>query len=63
MMKSTQHNCITCGDLLTKENWYSSFVDKHHYKCKTCYDIRREENRIKQKSKENNLESKKDDII
>ena len=43
----TDKECISCSVPLTKDNWYESFVDKKHYKCKTCYDIRRVENRIK----------------
>jgi len=39
--------CISCSVPLTQDNWYESFVAKKHYKCKTCYDIRRVENRIK----------------
>lgn len=26
-------------------NWYPSFVQKHHYKCRDCYDARRRYNR------------------
>jgi len=51
-MHLTEHNCITCGELLTEENWYLSFVDKRMYKCKTCYDQRRIENRRKKEIKE-----------
>ena len=43
----TDKNCISCSVPLTEDNWYASFVDKKHYKCKTCYDIRRVENRVK----------------
>ena len=43
----TDKECISCSVPLTKDNWYESFVAKKHYKCKTCYDIRRVENRIK----------------
>jgi hypothetical protein len=43
----TDKECISCSVPLTKDNWYDSFVAKKHYKCKTCYDIRRVENRIK----------------
>lgn len=43
--------CITCSVTLTPgENWYRSFVDKKHYKCKSCYDKRRVENRSKQEA-------------
>mgnify|MGYP000856989402 CR=1 FL=1 len=54
-MHLTEHNCITCGDLLIEGidgNWYHSFVNKRMYKCKTCYDERRKENRIKKKERE-----------
>lgn len=43
----TDKECISCSVPLTEDNWYSSFVEKKHYKCKTCYDIRRVENRVK----------------
>ena len=43
----TDKECISCSVPLTEDNWYTSFVEKKHYKCKTCYDIRRVENRIK----------------
>ena len=43
----TDKECISCSVPLTENNWYSSFVEKKHYKCKTCYDIRRVENRVK----------------
>lgn len=43
----TDKKCISCSVPLTGDNWYSSFVEKKHYKCKTCYDIRRVENRVK----------------
>lgn len=45
-MKHTRH-CISCSVELEENNWYKSFVGKHHYKCKTCYDLRRIENRFK----------------
>ena len=54
MIKSNP-SCITCGVYLAEGidgNWYPSFVEKRHYKCKECYDERRKENRLKQKEKE-----------
>jgi len=45
-VKHTRH-CISCSVELEENNWYKSFVGKHHYKCKTCYDLRRIENRFK----------------
>ena len=39
--------CISCDKELSENNWYKSFVGKKHYKCKTCYDLRRLENRFK----------------
>ena len=44
--------------VLTKDNWYESFVAKKHYKCKTCYDIRRIENRVKRGEKSPSLLAK-----
>ncbi len=43
----TDKECISCSVPLTQDNWYESFVAKKHYKCNTCYDIRRVEIRIK----------------
>jgi hypothetical protein len=42
-------SCIECDTGLHDDNWYPSFVEKRHYKCKTCYDIRRLENKLKAK--------------
>ena len=50
--------CISCSVVLTKDNWYESFVAKKHYKCKTCYDIRRIENRVKRGEKSPSLLAK-----
>ena len=47
-------NCITCSVILDESNWYPSFVGKKHYKCKSCYDERRMENRFKKKYGINN---------
>lgn len=48
MTTNKPHVCKSCGvDLVPIENWYKSFVDKHHYKCTTCYDKTRLINRIK----------------
>ena len=50
--KPTRH-CIACGvELKEYVNWWKSFVEKGHYKCIDCYNIRREENRLKQKARE-----------
>jgi len=44
------NQCIECGVVLkAPDNWYKSFVDKKHYKCKSCYDERRILNRFKLK--------------
>lgn len=44
-------NCIECGVVLnTETNWWPSFKEKKHYKCKDCYNIRREENKKKKES-------------
>ena len=54
----TDKECISCSVVLTKDNWYESFVAKKHYKCKTCYDIRRIENRVKRGEKSPSLLAK-----
>lgn len=47
----TDKHCISCGEHLNEDNWYPSFVAKKHYKCNSCYDIRRIENRMKRGDK------------
>jgi len=45
--------CIECGvELQCPNNWWASFVGKKHYKCTSCYSVRRTENTIKRKYKE-----------
>ncbi len=36
---------------MNEENWWPSFVGKKHYKCISCYDMRRIENKIKKGEK------------
>ena len=53
-------NCITCGVVLeAPKNWWISFVDKKHYKCRSCYDTRRTENKIKRMYKDGKQPSPK----
>lgn len=47
----TDKYCISCGTHLNEENWWPSFVGKKHYKCISCYDMRRIENKIKKGEK------------
>jgi len=47
----TDKYCISCGTHLNEENWWPSFVGKKHYKCSSCYDMRRIENKIKKGEK------------
>lgn len=47
----TDKNCISCGTHLNEENWWPSFVGKKHYKCISCYDMRRIENKLKKGEK------------
>ena len=47
----TDKHCISCGTHLNEENWWPSFVGKKHYKCISCYDMRRIENKLKKGEK------------
>ena len=47
----TDKHCISCGTHLNEENWWPSFVGKRHYKCISCYDMRRIENKLKKGDK------------
>jgi hypothetical protein len=47
----TDKHCISCGTHLNEKNWWPSFVGKKHYKCISCYDMRRIENKIRKGEK------------
>lgn len=47
----TDKHCISCGVHLNEDNWWPSFVGKKHYKCISCYDMRRIENKLKKGEK------------
>jgi len=45
--------CITCGtQLIPDQNWWRSFIGKNHYKCMSCYAVRRRENYLKRRAKQ-----------
>ena len=56
-VKHTKH-CITCGVKLNKENWYASRILKKEYRCKSCFDLIRIKNKIKQGYKSPSLFAK-----
>ncbi len=58
-VKHTKKECMSCGDvLISPDNWYISRVNKKEYRCITCFDHKRLENRIKKGEKSPSLYAK-----
>ena len=58
-MKHTKENCMACGvELTAPDNWYLSRINKREYRCISCFDHRRVENRIKRGEKSPSLYAK-----